>query len=246
MNIHIVEDEILIAEDMAFRLTELGYNVVKINDNVEDAIDTLNNLMVDLVLIDINLKGKKNGIDLANIVSDHYGIPFIFLTSLASDSVINKVIQVKPTAFLLKPFNDKQVQVAIELAKQNMSASISEKNIDKSDLESKKIDLQEQDFIFLKKQNAYVKVRLDDILWLEAEGNYTTIYTKDDSFIYSVVLHKIEEQLPKDLFKRIHRSFVVNIKNVTGIKGNMLIIGDKQIPVSKTNRDDVSRLFQVI
>lgn len=83
-------------------------------------------------------------------------------------------------------------------------------------------------------------------MWLEACSNYTTIFTKNGKFTYSIVLKKIDQKLPEDQFMRVHRSSIVNIENITGFEGNLLYVQDKQIPVSKAHRDKVFKKFTVI
>ena len=106
--------------------------------------------------------------------------------------------------------------------------------------------MQLMDSLFLKKDHHFERVPLDEILFLKADSNYSVIHTKNGKFIYSTVLKNIEPQLPINKFLRIHRSYVVNINKVKGFEGNTLFIGDKRIPVSKSYKNDVFRLFRTI
>ncbi|WP_245949196.1 LytR/AlgR family response regulator transcription factor [Lutibacter citreus] len=245
----IVEDEILLANDIANKLSDNNYHIVGIADTAKKALEILaKNHDIDMILIDIILKGEFDGIELARLVNDKYSIPFLFLTSHADSYIIERAKSVKPHAYLLKPFNNRQVCIAIELALKNFSNKFSENEIlDKRDFDSSENQvLNIKDSLFLKKNHHFERVRLQEILFLKADSNYCTIHTNSDRFIYSVGLNKVEEQLPVKRFMRVHRSYVVNISSVNGFEGNMLFIGDNKIPVSKAHKDEVFKLFRTI
>ncbi len=138
--------------------------------------------------------------------------------------------------------------MAIELALMNFFNKTPEKKL----LEGQKFTgkdnqvLQIKDSLFLKKGHHFERVLLKEIQFLEADNNYSTIHATCGRFVYSMVLKKIEEQLPPNFFIRIHRSYVVHINLIDGFEGNMLFIGDKKIPVSKTYRNNIFKLFRKI
>ncbi len=245
----IVEDEILLANDIANKLSDNNYNIIGIADTAKKVLELLSKSQdVDMLLIDIILKGELDGIELARIINDKYNIPFLFLTSHADSYIIERAKSVKPYAYLLKPFNDRQVCIAIELALINFSNKVSEKEmIEKRNFsETDNQVLHIKDSLFLKKNHHFERVHLQEILFLKADSNYCTVYTKTDRFIYSVGLNKVEEQLPVDRFMRVHRSYVININSVSGFEGNILYIDDNKIPVSKSHKKDVFKLFKTI
>ncbi|WP_271766482.1 LytR/AlgR family response regulator transcription factor [Aquimarina algiphila] len=249
VKILIVEDEILLAQDISQRLTEINYHVTGIAQTVNHALQLITeNQDIDIILIDIILKGDRDGIELARIINDKYHIPFIFLTSHADTHIVERAKSVHPYAYILKPFNDRQVSVAIELALLNFSKKTPGKDLlEPQDFTANENQvLQIKDCLFLKKDHHFERVPLAEILFLQADSNYCTVYTKSDRFVYSTVLKNIEAQLPINRFLRTHRSYVVNIDLVSGFEGNMLFIGDKKVPVSKTHRDHVFKLFHTI
>lgn len=245
----IVEDEILLAQDIKQILANMGYEIIGIAPTAIKALQLLEeNHEVDIILLDIILKGDLDGIELANLINAKYNIPFIFLTSHADNALVERAKSVKPYAYILKPFNGRQIGIAIELALVNFANKTPEKEL----LENKKFSdtdnqaLKINDSLFLKKDHHFERVPLKEIQFLEADSNYCTVHTKSERFMYSMVLKKIEAQLPADQFLRIHRSYVINIQSVSGFEGNMLFIGDKKIPVSKTYKEEVFRLFNTI
>ena len=113
IKILVVEDEALIAMDICEKLTDMGYEVVKTADNGADAIKYAEELKPDIVLMDIVIKGKMDGIEAAEIIWDTFRIPSLFLTAYNSDSVIQRARKFNPLDFLLKPFDDNELQQAI-------------------------------------------------------------------------------------------------------------------------------------
>lgn len=248
VKILVVEDEILLSQDIEIRLSQMGYRVTGTAQSVEKALEVLELQQPDLAILDIMLKGEKDGIELGRIINENYGIPFIFLSSHADKHLVERAKEVLPYAYMLKPFNDREIQIAIELALTNFSNNTPEKDISAKHNFSDKDNqvLPVKDSFFLKKDYHFERVNLKDILWLEAESNYTVFYTVKGKFIYSTVLKNIEEKLPKPQFLRVHRSYIVNIENVIRFDRSMLYIGDKSIPVSKNYQDSVFKWFETI
>jgi len=251
VNVLIVEDETLVAKDIAQSLIECGYEIAGIASTVEKAKHLLlETPEINIALIDIMLKGGGTGIELAQIMDKNYPhIPYIFLTSYADRNTINQIkASTTPYAYLLKPFKQRQVIVSLEMALENFSKRKPVLNPieQNSNGSPANLALKINDSLFLKRDNHFERVLLVEILFLEAESNYTTVHTKCGRFVYSLVLKKIEELLPSEYFLRVHRSFVININAVTGFEGNLLFIGNYKIPVSKRHREHVFTLFNRI
>lgn len=250
VNILIVEDELLLAEDIKLRLERLGYRVVAYVPSVQLAMEQFKEYPeIDLALLDISLKGKLDGVDLAKVINTVYKVPFIFLTSHADRALVERAKQVRPSAYMLKPFNDREIAINVEMALANYAGNRSEagpgirRESFGSD-ENQVLNINQS--LFLKKDNHFQRVALKDITILEADNNYTTVYTKSDRYIYSTVLKRMEEKLPGNSFLRVHRSYVVNIESITGFEGNTLFVGDRQIPVSKQYRVEVFKIFNTL
>ena len=243
----IVENEFIIASDIESNLIESGYEIVGIADEVSVAVQFLEEADVDIVLLDITLEGKQNGIDLAEIINARFHKPFIFLTSNTSHQVFAQAKELLPAAYLLKPFNEKQVSASIDIALNNFYAQNKKKiAIENEQTEEQEDILVHPNALFLKKVQYYEKVDFCDILWLQAESNYTNIYTKSGKYTYTTVLKSFEEKLPHNYFIRVHRSYIVNLNNVNKLAGNMLLINDKEIPIKKEMRDEVFRNFNIM
>src|SRR4051812_29579950 len=111
----IVEDEILIAMDIASTLRELGYDVTEIASNYTTAIEIIEAEKPDLILLDIQLDGHKDGIDLAWKVKKEYDIPFIFLTANSDAATLEKAKPVNAQGYLVKPFRGTDLHTSIEI-----------------------------------------------------------------------------------------------------------------------------------
>ncbi len=230
----VVEDEAILGMDMVSRLKKMGYEVLPLAKNPEQALAQLSEKQPDILMLDIHLGDRHiDGIELATKIKQQYHLPFIFLTSHAEGDYIERAKAIKPSAYLLKPFKDKEINIAIEMALANFSGQ---------DTDTVTIN----DSLFLKKENRFERVKFKQVLWLEADSNYTEIHTTSDTFIYSTVLKKVEMVLPKDQFFRVHRSYIVNKDSITGFSGNMLLIDEHKIPVSNQYRSMVFGWFNTI
>ncbi|HSE92969.1 MAG TPA: response regulator [Methylomirabilota bacterium] len=112
----IVEDESLLAEDLAMRLTRLGYEVVGIAPSGEAGVEVGERMRPDLVLMDIHLRGQVDGITAAERLRDRFDIPVVFLTGNADDRTFERAKAVCPLGFVIKPFDGRQLQIAVEVA----------------------------------------------------------------------------------------------------------------------------------
>ena len=243
VTILIVEDEVLLAQDIKMRLTKLGYHVAQVASTVNEARKCIESHRFDLIILDIILKGELDGIDLAAEINKFHRTPFIFLTSNADQQLVDRAMKVNPSAYMLKPFNDREIAITMELALANSMQRNSQS------LHNEKINtgvLSIKDSLFLKKDKHFEKVLLSDLAILEADNNYTTVYTRDGKFIYSTVLKKMEEKLPSSDFIRVHRSYVVNVQAIEGFEGNILFVNNMKIPVSKQYREEVFRIFKIL
>lgn len=116
MKILIVEDEMIVAMDLEVKLQDLGYEVVGILDNYEEAANEPNLKKIDLALLDINIHGDKTGIDIARYYRDKFNIPCIFLTAFSSNTIINQAKEVGAYGYVLKPYSIGDLRLVIEIA----------------------------------------------------------------------------------------------------------------------------------
>jgi DNA-binding LytR/AlgR family response regulator len=239
MKILIVEDQMLIAANIANQLEDIGYEIVGIIPRGEEAIKFVQNERPDLVLMDINLKGELDGIETAKILQQDGQIPIIYLTANSDDAHFKKAKETNPYAFISKPFKKLDLQRALELASIRI---IQESQEHKIEIDSLKLD----DRIFVRHNEVMVKIIIDDMLYLEADRNYCQVYTKSNNYLLVNTLKNMEDKLPPQHFQRIHRSFIVNIKHVNEVAQNHITVGNKILPLSKELRKDLLDRLQLV
>jgi len=114
--IYFVEDDGVLIRVIEWRLKKLGYSVCGFSDNGADAIEKIQELKPDLVLLDIELTGGMDGIEVGKFLAEKTCIPFIYLTSHTDDDYLVRAKKTSPKGYVRKPFDDDRLRVAIELA----------------------------------------------------------------------------------------------------------------------------------
>src|SRR5208337_612644 len=112
----VVDDEAIISMQLEERLHAMGYTVAGMAASGEDAIEKARRLSPDLILMDIVMPGRLNGIEAAQAIVCELDIPVVFVTSYADDAIIEKAKQVRPYGYIVKPFNELEIKAAIEVA----------------------------------------------------------------------------------------------------------------------------------
>lgn len=239
LKILIVEDEMLIAANIANQLEAFGYEVIGIIPRGEEAVKVVQNEKPDLVLMDINLKGDIDGIETAKRLQQEEQIPIIYLTANSDDEHFNRAKATNPYAFLSKPFKRLDLQRALELASVRI---LQENNEQKTEQNGLKLE----DRIFVKQNDLMCKILIADILYLEADRNYCQVFTKDKNYLLVNTLKNMEEKLPAQSFQRVHRSYIVNLKEINEFNHNNITVGNKILPLSKELRPELLARLQTI
>ncbi len=244
IKILVVEDEMIIASRISMQLTNLGYEVTGILCRGDEAIQHAIENKVDIVLLDIQLKGKMDGIETAMQLQKLSAIPVIYLTANADESTFNRAKTTKPAAFISKPFKELDLQRAIELTICRMGDSTSEHLHTNSDIPEGTVIL--KDRLFIRHREKMMKIMVSDILYIEADRNYSRIFTGTKEFLLSTTLKTIEEKLANNLFVRTHRSYIVNLMHVDEVAEGHVIINQKAIPLSSGLKQNLLERIQTI
>lgn len=243
IKILIVEDEMIIAANISLQLSILGYDVTGIVPRGEEALLHIRQNQPDIVLIDIQLKGKLDGIETAQVMQIDYDIPIIYLTANADDDNFNRAKSTHPYAFISKPFKKLDLQRAIELT---VTQFQSETHIEPISSGNPISPFILSDCIFVRHHEKMVKVDIKDILYIEAERNYCRIHSKDKEYLLVMTLKDMDEKLPQQHFIRVHRSFIVNLSQIDEVATSHIVIDKKAIPVSKTLKEELLNRLQTI
>jgi len=238
VRILIVEDELIIAEDMRAMLEDSGYEVCGVTGEPEEAKRLIMATQPDIILLDITLGIKQLGLDLATYILENHHTPFIFCTSHGDQSTIQAATSLKPYGYLIKPFEQADLYSSIELALVNYSQNRTAAENQKTDETGNNLLI--KDSLFIKEGNMYVKVQIADILWLSSDGNYTEVHLKEGKkSIVRIPLKDLHEQLPSAQFFRAHRSYVINLEEISAMNNQHVVIQETEIPLGKNHRDEL-------
>ncbi len=242
LNIYIVEDESIVAKDIQNSLLKLGYNVLGISNNGLDAIEKITELLPDLILMDIMIKGDLTGIDVSERIKEKLNIPVVFLTAYADEGTLSKAKITEPYGYILKPFKEIDLHSTIEMSvyKHKKDAELlKERDFLYSLVETK--DETTKDILFVKANSRLVKVLLKDIYFVEALKDYVTINTQYARYTVHSTMKDIEKKLGNIEFARVHRSFIARLDKIASIDSqNVILENDKKtIPVGGSYRDEL-------
>ena len=251
LKVLIVEDEELFADRLEMLVDKLGYTHVGTVDNAIDATAVTKEQGPELVLMDININGEYDGIELAERLQEYGPLPTIFITSLADDRTFARAARSTPHGYLLKPFNELQLQRSIELVARQLvvdepvnPAPAPSPTTHKEATEELSLD---GDF-FIKNRSRLEKVSVDEVLYLQADGHYCQVHTAEKKYLVHRPLSDLAARLPAADFFVTHRSYLVNAKRVTAIDLDNMVVqfGGKQAPISKRSREAVLERFDWI
>jgi len=234
LHILAVEDDPIYAESLTMLLEDMGYANFAITDNGVDALKMFRLQPPDLLLMDINIKGPLNGVEFVEIASAIKKVPVIYVTSFSDADTFGKAKQTGPSAYLLKPYDDKNLEMAIELALFNTGTTkkVADENA------GFKIDAG-SDAFFVKYNNRLIKIAVSELLFIEVEEKYCYVHTKDRRYAINIRLKDLLAQLPPGAFLQTHRSFAVRLNAVeeVNLDDYVLKIQGKEIPIGRTYKD---------
>lgn len=229
-HIYLLEDNPLLAVDIEMCVEEMGERVLDIFAKGEDAIHTLKDKRVDLLLCDIQLAGNLTGLDVGKWATDR-GIPVIFITSFSDEATFQKAKAIGPYAYITKPFNATHLRRTIVLAEQSLTRPLpnpASPAVEKA--------------LFLKHKGVLHKVLVHDIIYVESSGNYITLHLNDTRITTKRSLTHIMDVLPAESFMRIHRSFIVKLDAIQDIhidKQTLSLSGNVSLPVGRSYKQAV-------
>ena len=221
----IVEDEFFIAEHLRAIVTGLGHEVVGVAESAAQALQIVQALPAPpaLALLDITLRGELDGIDLAARLRARYGIPCVFVTSLADADTVGRAKQAAPLGYLLKPFDEDEVYVTLEMALAAVPVLVPAGPAAAGPTG-----------LFVRGHRQLVRVDFANLCRLEASGSYTTLHTcKGERHTTSVPFKQVEEQLPPADFQRIHKSHIVALAHITALDGQAVTVAGQLVPIGR-------------
>ncbi len=233
MNVIIVDDEPLAQDVLETYIERLPHlNLVRRCNNALEANETLNSSNVDLMFLDIQMP-QMTGTDFLKTLTK----PPIVIFTTAYPNYALEGFELNAIDYLLKPISFERFMKAVNKAKERYDLEQSVVLPKEEEVEIGK------DFIFVKSDKRLIKINYNDIIYIEGLKDYVIIRLADSRVITLQTMKSLEEKLPKLIFKRIHRSYIIAIDKINAIVGNMVEVTEKKepkhLPIGKNYREEL-------
>ncbi|MFL5740728.1 MAG: LytR/AlgR family response regulator transcription factor [Flavisolibacter sp.] len=215
-------------KQLVSQLTSLEL-VAECNDATE-ALQALNNIPIDLLLLDIEMPDM-TGLDLIKKLGNNR--PLIIFTTAKKDYAV-EAFELNVVDYLVKPIALPRLKQAVEKAQEAI------------DSDKQEVKVEEQGFVFVKDNGVLKRISIEDILFLEAMGDYVKVHTPQKFHVVHATLKSIEEKLPPSKFIRVHRSYIVAINKIDYIQEGTISIGKTTIPVADTHKSNLNRRLNLL
>jgi len=224
LNCLIIDDEPLARQHIEGYVSRISY--LKLAGSVRNPVvgkTILDNEPIDLIFLDIKMP-QMSGID---FIKEYRIFQQVILITAFPDYALDG-FELEVTDYLMKPVTFERFLKAVEKAYSKVTGSESIKTIK-----------QQPDFLYVKNNQRYDKILLDDILYVESMLNYINIITEKGKYTVYSSLKSAETTLPKDRFLRIHKSFIVALSKISAIESHQLHVGSYQLPISRANKNTI-------
>ncbi len=224
INCIIIDDEPLARKGLEEYISEVDFlHLAGTFDNPLKATELIGKGEVQLLFLDIQMP-KITGLDFFKTLQ--HPPPVIFTTAYPQYAL--EGFEVNALDYLVKPISFDRFLKAAMKAKEYYE--MREKNVAAAG---------ESDYFFIKADSKLVKIFFEELLFVEALQNYVTIHTIDKKYMTYLTFKSVEEYLPTDKFIKVHKSYIVAASRIDSIEGNDIRIGERHIPISRTQKDEV-------
>lgn len=239
-SILIVEDDLPFAIELDMLVREIGYQVKGRVDNSAEALDIILGDPPDLVLMDIQIKGRLSGLEIAEKIKAS-NIPILFISSIEEKATYDRARATNFIGYLVKPVSKFSIRTAIELAIKNISGS-------NHVVGNKIAAYSNHEFLYFKRKGVFYKITITDILYIEADGDQTITHTKDGKFYSFLSLRALDKLLNAKGFMKVHRSYIANIHKATSVDvdNQQINYNGIKIPFSRRTKKELLQFFPFI
>jgi DNA-binding LytR/AlgR family response regulator len=232
----IVEDEPLAAKVLSEYILQVPF--LELQGTFKDAIlatDFLRDHQTDLIFLDIHLPKLKGMAFLKTLIDP----PAVIVTTAYHQYAVEG-FDLNVTDYLLKPFDFERFLIAVNKVKsaQPAAAKTSSGEKEKQEPESQ----EKKDYLFLNVQKKKMKILFSEIIYIESQREYIKIVTTRKEYISKMSTHEMEDLLPANLFKRIHRSYIVSISKIESYTAEAVEVNGVSIPIGRGYRDIIESL----
>ncbi len=232
MDCIVVDDSLMARQTLKLLIDQVdSLNLKKECENSIEAFNYLKTESVDLVFLDVEMPGM-TGVELVKNLKSPPII--IFVTSKKEYAV--EAFELNVADYIIKPVTLPRFMAAVEKAQEI------------ADSKGKKVEMndKDKDYVFVRSNSALTKIKLNDIQYVQALGDYVNIYSAGKRHVVHCTLKSMEEKLPSDKFFRLHRSYLVALDHIEQVEENTLYIGEHPIPIGEQFKKELLKKINLI
>lgn len=224
INCIVIDDEPLARKGLKEYIADIDFlNLAGEFDNPLKAAEIISNGGVQLLFLDIQMP-KITGLDFFKTLQ--HAPPVIFTTAYPQYAL--EGFEVNALDYLVKPISFERFLKAALKAKEYYEVR-----------DTNTTEASPAEYFFIKADNKLVKIIYEEILYVEAVQNYVTIYTVDKKYMTYLTFKSVQEYMPADKFLKVHKSYIVAASKIDSIEGNDIRIGERHIPISRNQKEEV-------
>lgn len=232
MNCIIVDDNKMARTALKKLIEQVSFLVLQ--EECANPIDAYNYLIketVDLVFLDVEMPGM-TGIELVRNLEKR---PIIILITSKTDYAV-EAFELNVADYIIKPVTLSRFMAAVSKAKELF------------EIKGQKIELNEKDkeYMFVRSNSILTKIKVKDITYIQALGDYVNIYTLDNRYTVHITLKGMEEKLPQDKFYRLHRSYLIALDHIDKVEEGTAFIGKHPVPIGEQYKKELLRKINLI
>jgi DNA-binding LytR/AlgR family response regulator len=233
----IVDDEPVARKVIREYLEDISYlELAGMAENPLKADALLNEQQIDLLFLDINMP-RLSGIEFLRASAGRANQPMVIITTAYAEYALDG-FELDVVDYLVKPFSFERFLKACNKARELYNGRLRSAS---PAPDAPSVTVQAPDHFFVKVDNGLEKVLFDDLFYIEAKMNYILLHTADRKLIVYLTLKGLLESLPSSRFIQVHKSFVVNKDCIRSIRGNILYLGQAEVPVSQHYQEEAMR-----
>jgi two-component system, LytTR family, response regulator len=227
----IIVDDNKMSRELVKQLVD-QVDFLELKNECETPVEAFNYLKkedIDLVFLDVEMPGM-TGIELIKNLEKR---PIIILITAKKDYAV-EAFEVNVADYIIKPVTLSRFMAAVDRAKELYED------------QKKEANQKEKDFIFVRSNSLLTKVKINDIIYAQALGDYVNIFTNEKRLTVHITLKGLEEKLPQDKFYRLHRSYLTSLHHIDNIEEGTAYIGKHPLPIGEQYKKELLRKINLI
>lgn len=199
-------------------------------ENALDAYNIIQDQSVDLLLLDIEMPGM-TGLELTRNLGNK---KLLIIFTISNKEYAVEAFELNVADYIVKPVTTARFVHAIERAREILESK------------QEQLSMEADEVLFIRDSNVVKRLNMDDLLYIEAMGDYVKLFTAQKFFAVHTTLKAVEERLPATRFLRVHRSYIVAIQKIDSLKDGAIIIKDKAIPIADSYRAALNKRLNIL